>query len=538
VRIVLLAVSLASVLAVYGDTTGFGFHYDDYHFARPWTAAEVGSTFAGSWDPSRIESPFYRPLTASWYALRFEIFGLNAFAQRVVTLIGLTAAVWMLGLFVWRESRQRWTAVAATALYGIHPAMPYAQGMWLTNQMHVLASLTVLSALLIWQRARALGPLAWAPIAVLQIIAFGFKEDTLALTPLVLTLTFVRSRLVGDIPAPGPMVIGGGVLLMGALPALRYELLGRLGGYGVPGWEQGWNNFRRGLDGVMRLVPARRPWQSIASAVSTGVLLGGAVCSFRRQSAGRYLFVAGLLTAIFFNLPFVLVSKAEQMHLVAMGIVIALAGGIQAIVESVPRGFVRHGVAALVAAGLLTLLPLARHIAGDFAPCSSQTFRTDALAADWWIVPDEIQAWLRVKPDACKTATPAPLIEALETITWAYGFQKDELGRTVQWTSERAVILSAPRTSRLIIAVRQPGLPPGEPVTVTVRGPSGDVKTKLMTPDWRVLTVPLAPTWRSWLQGMHRIDLDISPTFVPAERDRSNQDRRPLGVELRIIEAK
>jgi hypothetical protein len=360
----------------------------------------------------------------------------------------------------------------------------------------------------------------------------------MALTPLLLTLTFVRSRLLGDTPPPAGTIIGAGVLLMGTLAALRYELLGKLGGYGVPGWEQGWQNFRRGLDGIMRLVPARRPLQSIASAVSTALLLAGAICSFRRQSAGRYLFVVGILTAVFFNLPFVLVSKAEQFHLVAMGIVIALTGSIQAIVESVPRGSKRAGVAVVISACLLTLVPLSRHIAGDFAPCSSQTFRTDALAADWWIVPDEIQAWLRAKPDACKMAAPAPLTDTLDTVSWAYGFEPDELGRTFQWTSERAVILTTRRASRLIVAVRQPGVLPDAPVTVTVRGPSSELKARLMTPHWQVLTVPLESTWRSRLQRMHRVDIDVSNTFVPAERDRSNPDRRHLGVQLRIIDVK
>jgi hypothetical protein len=57
-----------------------------------------------------------------------------------------------------------------------------------------------------------------------------------------------------------------------------------------------------------------------------------------------------------------------------------------------------------------------------------------------------------------------------------------------------------------------------------------------MTPAWQSLTVPLTPTWRSRLQRMHRVDIDVSRTFVPAERDPSNADRRHLGVQLRILE--
>jgi hypothetical protein len=247
------------------------------------------------------------------------------------------------------------------------------------------------------------------------------------------------------------------------------------------------------------------------------------------------VFVAGVMTAVFFNLPFILVSKAEQFHLVAMGIVVALVGGMQSIVESVPGPKARIAVASVIGAGALTFLPLARHIAGDFAPCSSQTLTTDALAADWWIVPDEVQAWLRAKPQACKTAVPAPITE-LATISWAYGLEPDERGRPFQWTAERAVIFAARRASRIVVAVRHPAITPDDPVVVVVHGPSGDVKARLMTPDWQVLTVPLAATWRSWLRLMHRVDIDVSRTFVPNERDRSNPDRRHLGVQLRILE--
>lgn len=535
-RSALLAAALAAVLAAYGETLTFGFHYDDYHFARPWTAVELRQVFRGSWDPTGIESVFYRPLSAVWFAWRFEIFGLNAAAQHALTLAGMVCCSWMLGLFVWRETGRRWTGVSAAVLYAIHPSLPYAQGVWLTNQMHLLASLTVLAALLVWQRTRTRPPVAWIPIVVLQGVAFGFKEDTLVLTPLLLALTVLRNRFVGDVPRPAWPIVIAGLMVTAALPWWRYSVLGKLGGYGLPGVEQGWGNFRRGLDGVMRLVPAKRPFQSIASVFSTAVLLVGALCSFRRLSAGRYLFAAGMLMAVCFNAPFVLVSKAEQFHLVAMGVVVALIGGIQAIMDALPRSRIQPAVAAVIGAGAMSFLPLTRDIARDFAPCASNTLRTDALAADWWIVPDEIQAWLRAKPDACKAGTVGPLTEQLETVSWAYGLEPDEAGRPFQWTSERAVILANRRASRLLIAVRQPGATPGDPVTLVVRGPLGDTRVRLMTPAWQSLTVPLTPTWRSRLQRMHRVDIDVSRTFVPAERDPSNADRRHLGVQLRILE--
>ena len=63
---------------VHRETLHYGFDYDDYHFLRPYTPAEVLATFHGPWDLTGIEVKFYRPLTIVLYAVRFELFGLNA----------------------------------------------------------------------------------------------------------------------------------------------------------------------------------------------------------------------------------------------------------------------------------------------------------------------------------------------------------------------------------------------------------------------------------------------------------------------------
>ena len=72
VRIILPVLAAAAVAAAYWKTLTFGFQYDDYHFVRPWTWGEWAQTLHGSWDPTKIESDFYRPLTAAWFALRSE----------------------------------------------------------------------------------------------------------------------------------------------------------------------------------------------------------------------------------------------------------------------------------------------------------------------------------------------------------------------------------------------------------------------------------------------------------------------------------
>jgi len=117
----LAGVAIAGVAICYGQTLGYGFRYDDYHVVRPWTTAELLQVLHGSWDPSGIESSFYRPFAVYWYALRFAVFGLNAVAQHALSLIGTAICAVLAGVFVAREIESRRAGLLAAGLYAIHP---------------------------------------------------------------------------------------------------------------------------------------------------------------------------------------------------------------------------------------------------------------------------------------------------------------------------------------------------------------------------------------------------------------------------------
>jgi hypothetical protein len=532
----MLAAATLGVAAVYLHTIDFGFNYDDYHVVRPWTWSEAAQVLRGSWDPTRIEVPFYRPVSAWWYALRFHLFGLNAPAQRFVTLAGMIVCAVLTGLYVWRDTRRRRSAFVATSLYAVHPLLPYSQGAWLTNQMHLLASLAVLTGLLIWQRARGRTAWAWWPVFAVQVVGFGVKEDTLMLLPLVLTLTVVRARLVGDVRPPRAGVWVAGATVVAGLPLLRHAMLGQLGGYGTPTVAQGWANFRRGLDAV-RLAGSRRPLEIASSVFVTVAFVGGSLAAlFRRTTPGSYLLASGFLIVLFFNVPFVFVTKAEQRHLLALGSVIALTGAIDVLIESVTVTLVRRSVAVILGLGALTLVPVARSVTADFAPCSGYTLYTDGIVTGWWVVPPEIKKWLEAKPDACRAGSLVALPDALPSVTWAYDQEIDETGRPFRWTSDHAMTFVALGARQLVFAVRGATASAAQPIHVRVQGPATDRTLRLTDSQWVSVEVPLRPTILAHLRRTHRVDLAVSPTFVPRERDRDNPDTRHLGVQIRILE--
>lgn len=523
-----------AVTCAYGLTTGFGFRYDDYGVLRPWTSAEAIGVLYKSWDPTGIEPQFYRPLSALWYALRFPLFGLNAKALHLVSLAGMVLCSVMAGLFVWTETRRPYAAAMATFLYAVHPVFVYSQAVWLTNQMHLFASLVVLAALLVWQRACRMGGAAWWWLLVLQLVAFGFKEDTIMLLPLLFALTWLRRWMAGDVRMPPASVLVAAVVLLSALPYWRYVALGRhLGGYGMPNFDKGWSNLAKGLD-VFLQRPARRPWQGAAGWYSLACLgLGTLAAVLRRNWTSLYVIGSGVLIFACFNLPFYLVAKGEQYHLLGLGCVVVLAGSLDALQTAWSARPLRQAVGAAGAIAALAFLPVTRNIATDFAPCTPNTLYTDDIVLGWWVVPYEIKEWLRQKPATCKAGqVPVPLDRALTTATWALGREVDETGTPVHWTSDRALVLIQPSVSRANVTVRSPAASKELPMTVLLHSDGGTGQIVLTDTGWHSQTVKFKHTLWTRIFGMHRLDIDVSPVFIPDERFH-NGDKRVLGVLLR-----
>jgi len=532
----------ALVLLVYWRTLWFEFYWDDYHMVRPWTTAEVRHVLTRSWDPTRIEAVFYRPLASLWYAARFQLFGLNGAPQHAVSIAGMIVAAYLAGWFVLRETGRTRPAIIAAAIYALHPAFVYSEGAWLTNQMHLFSSLIVLSALVVWQRVRDRPLAAWWPLALLQIAAFGFKEDTILLTPLLVGLTLLRAWIVGDVRVPGPAIWLSGGALAGGLVFARFFMLGKIGGYGIPSEDRAWFNFKRGLDAIFLMAPGRlvagyRPWHPAARHVSMFMLaLGAASAVVRRRRTIIYLLLCGVAIGVAFDLPFALVTKQSQMHLVTLGAVIALAASAEALIEVVSAPVWRAVSTAGVAAGLATFIPLDAQIVDEFAPCYSETLGLDGQARSWSAVPEEVRAWLVSKRAECDAGrVPVPMSRAIPSVTWTYDSDTTD-GESVRWTSGHSVMLIPWDYRELQIALRQPYASSSSPVTVSIHGPfSEPVINTLTSGEWVYRTLPLGPTWRDWLRDSHWIDINVSPTFVPGLRDPANPDNRKHGVEFRVV---
>jgi hypothetical protein len=533
------AVALVGTLSVYGRTASYGFVYDDYHFVRPHTQADLARAWAGSWDATGIERPFYRPLTTAFLAARFEAFGINAAPYRWLTLGLFSAAALLFGILVLKVSSSVPASVLAVGWFCSYPTFAYSLTGWVMHQMHLLEMILVMTSLLWWWHCKSLPFRWWLPLLVLQVAVMLVKEDGVMLTPAILAVHVIYQVMIDrGVPHPPRIFIAGSIAAVLGFFILRSILLGGMGGYGVPGWAEMRQNFMLGLERVFFQVPARRPGQPFVSLV-VRVLPLLAAWPLTRASNRRFAFLgaAGAATAVLFNAPFVFVSRPEQYHLVGLGACLVSV----ACAAALASAFKPRWAAALVWACAFALSPaLARvaiHAVTDFAPCSARTLHTNAIVRDWETVPAEIRAVLATTEKSCDPggANPADL----PVVVFGAWGGEDDHGVPVRWTSGRVTMLVKPAATPMVVPIRAVLGPLGGAPARVVATSNGRRLWEAVLSDerWHCPTVPVGPVSASWLRRSSVVELEVSPRWVPAKVFQGSADTRELGVRLGTVGA-
>jgi hypothetical protein len=527
----------AGVFLMYAPTLHYGFDYDDYHFVRPYSPGEVRAAFAGPWDPSGIEVPFFRPLTVALYAARFHFFGLNAEAHHAVSLFLFAAVVLLFGMWV----RAMLSSVAA-GLFGIlvlivHPAMPYSAVAWVTNQMHLLAMLTVLAALLWWTHVRGRSARWWMPLLLFEAAAVLLKEDGIMLVPAVVAIHLLYRALVDPrLRLPPRAFLLAALGTAAAILLTRHAALHGAIAYAVPDAGTAWRNFRTGFESAFWLSPVKRSWQLSASWFVTLVPLAAFLTWRRLTGPARFGLAAGLALGLLFNLPFVLVVKVQQLHLVGLSAALLLTSASFGLVQVAERRVFRAASAAVLASGILCLTVLTRDITRDFEPFGSIILATDDLVAGWAAVPAELRDYLAVKkaPDAASRVSANPA-EALGSVVFnAHGWETGPGGRRFRWmTGGEAEIEVNASAGGITLPLRHEIGLFRETVRarIELNGRTIDAM-EFNSGDWRTATIVLRGVPVPRLRKMHRIVLRVDRTWIPAVLDPRSGDHRRVGLQL------
>ena len=536
VALLLAATAAAATFLIYSRTLGYGFDYDDYHFIHPYTPADVERAFRGPWDAAGIELPYYRPLTIAFFAARFELLGVNSAAHHALSLMLFAVAVFLVGWFVFRITASAGAALLAALLAAAHPAMPYSAVAWVTNQMHLLETIVVLSAICWWLVVRRRPFVWWTPLLAFATAAFLLKEDGIMLLPCVIVLHGVHRRFAErDLPRIPAAFVTLGVAVVAALLLARHEALHGLVSRRLPSPSEAFENYWSGLYRVFCLAPVDRPWQRPASWFAVATPLAGLIAWRRAADHSRSLVLAGASIALLFNLPFVFVTKAEQLHLVAVGASIVLAGSARAVVDALPGRAARLAAAAAALAGAGLLAAVTVDVTRDFEPFGPIVLSHDGIVGGWAAVPEEIRDYLAAKRQsgAAGRLSPNPA-EAIERVTFGVqGHEKTPDGVGYRWMAgTRTEILLSGRVRSFEIPLRHAIEVFREPVHATIEANGRVVdRLDLATPEWRVSRSTFPGTGGRFTE-MQRLVITIDRAWRPSEVIPGSQDGRLLGLQL------
>jgi hypothetical protein len=541
-----LAIGLATlaavaVVVVYRVTLHYGFDYDDYHFVRPYPLSEVRAVFLGPWDATGVEVPFYRPLAIAFFALRFELFGLNATAYHMLSLALFALSAALAAWLILRLTSRASAAIIALLLFVSHPAMPYSLVAWITNQMHLLQTVVVLAALIWWHVVRRRSLAWWVPLLVFGAAAFLIKEDGVMLLPAIIVV-HVLTRWIAERdlqPLPWRFVLLC-ALTLGVLVLVRFYALGGLGGYGRPNVQQAWINMSAGLNGVFRLVPAHRQWQGVASGFATALPLVALLAWPWISRPARLCLAAGVAIAFLFNLPFVFVSKAEQAYLLGTGAVITLTGASIALLDLSHRAARPIPLAAaslmVLAAGMASFATVARDIARDFDPYGPYVLSHDEIVRTWWPVPPELRDYLARKRAslAARRLSTNPLDELRHASFGFMGPETNPQGQSYLWMAgPRTEIQVSAGSSVVTIPIRHQIEAFREPTRASIVV-DGRLANELIMDDsrWQTVQIPLRPNAATRVGRMHRIKIVIDHAWRPSDVIPGSSDRRILGLQI------
>jgi len=500
--LVLFGCALVGAIVLYYPTRRYGFIYDDYHWVRPYSFREVLSSFWGTWDATHLEVAFYRPLTVTFYAVRFLLFGFSASAYHWASIVLFALAAALFGAFLLRLFGSFALALAGTGLLLLHPAATDTLAAWTINQYQLAEIIIFLCALHWWLTCNGKSTRWWLPLVLFATLCVLCKEDGIMALPAILIIGLIGARLLNRPLAPPPMMYAVACATIGALVLLHYAALrGTVGGYGTPSFGTVLHNL---ILGPRRILLGRYgpDWSKGCNiCLTTAITLLGIVTALvRKDRRAMFLIFSGMTILLTFDLPLALVGRTDQhflpVHFLAVGHAFILLGAVDALAQAAVAMRTRRVVmpAALALTGAVVFVGLL------FIPPHLTTAYTPAQ--------------LNVKDDGTFFLT-----------------ETDPTGNQFAWTKGRSSFMLdfLPRKPiRLIAEMRSAAVAggPDQPVRLMVNGQEvGQLHPNPRDPSFQSLAVSFTPP----LSSLQRLKMEFVTTTFRAP------DGRDLGTMVRSV---
>jgi hypothetical protein len=184
---------------LFRTTFDYTFFWDDYHFIRCYTPAELRSTFHGPNDPDGIETPALRPVATLLFHVQGCLFGENVRLQRGFMAVLSGILLWSIGLLL-REAGLAMIHTAIVFLLLASSRVFACLVLWMTLGSLVLTYTLMVLAAFFYLRWTGHGrKVDLALLAITGAIAVFTREEAYTL-PFALPLLWLlcRHRRLGD----------------------------------------------------------------------------------------------------------------------------------------------------------------------------------------------------------------------------------------------------------------------------------------------------------------------------------------------------
>lgn len=229
-----IAVVLALTFAVYGRTLRYQFVHDDrgqimenpavhsWHAVPSYFTSHVWAAIY----PEELGN-YYRPLFLLWLRINDAIFGNQAWAWHLTTILAHLLTTFLVYLLAWRVGKSRDVAVLAALIFGLHPAHIEAVA-WVSAVTEPLLGILLIASFLCYLQARRDGEyvLKWRLISlVLFALAMLEKETALVLPGFLLAYEWICGPEWGRPPRDRRILTWSGGALRRIWPYLFLILL-------------------------------------------------------------------------------------------------------------------------------------------------------------------------------------------------------------------------------------------------------------------------------------------------------------------------
>jgi hypothetical protein len=180
-RLQVVVVLAATVAVLYGASLRFGFVTDDFHFARPLTAAQLASTLHGNWEPFGQGNAHYRPVIAASFQVDYRLWGPRPRGYHLTNLLVMVLAGLVAFELLHRLGAGLRGALLAALVWIAHPLSATAAS-WTSQRTDSIMALWYLAALALLVRE----PFGWrhaAATVLCGLLALGSKEMAVSLVP-------------------------------------------------------------------------------------------------------------------------------------------------------------------------------------------------------------------------------------------------------------------------------------------------------------------------------------------------------------------